>query len=107
MTLRRIEELASKALKLDSKLARAHTMFAAFHLFGAWDWSRAEGASRRAIKLNPSDAWAHIVRAAYPLVVGEIQEAIEGLKWVRRLDPQCQETGVWYAILRILLATTT
>jgi adenylate cyclase len=98
VTFKRIEEHASKALKLDPKLARAHSMLAAFHLFGAWSWSKAERSSRLAIKLNPSDAWAQIIRAAYHLVVGEVQEAIEGLNRVRQLDPQSQETGVWCAI---------
>ncbi len=36
VTLARIKELAGKAVKLDSKLPRAHTMLAAFYLFGAW-----------------------------------------------------------------------
>ena len=98
VTFKRIEEYASKALKLDPKLARAHSMLAAFHLFGAWSWSKAERSSRLAIKLNPSDPWAQIVRAAFHLVVGELQEAIEGLNRVRQLDPQSQETGVWCAI---------
>jgi adenylate cyclase len=98
VTFKRIEEYASKALKLDPKFARAHSMLAAFHLFGAWSWSKAERSSRLAIKLNPSDAWAQIIRAACHLVVGELQEAIEGLNRVRRLDPQSQETGVWCAI---------
>jgi len=98
VTFKRIEEYASKALTLDPKLARAHSMLAAFQLFGSWSWSKAERSSRLAIKLNPSDPWAQIIRAAYNLVVGERQEAIEGLNRVRELDPQSQETGVWFAI---------
>jgi adenylate cyclase len=43
VTFKRIEEYASKALKLDPKLARAHSMLAAFHLFGAWSWSKLKG----------------------------------------------------------------
>jgi TolB-like protein/Flp pilus assembly protein TadD len=97
ITCRRIEENASKALKLDPKLALAHSMLAAFHLFSARAWSKAERETRQAIKLNPSDAWAHVVRAAYHLVVGELQEAIEELKSVRQLDPQSAETGLWFA----------
>jgi TolB-like protein len=102
VTFRRIEENASKALKLDPELARAHSMLAAFHLFGAWDWSKAERETRRAIKLNPSDPWARIVRAAYNLVAGELQETIEELRSVRQLDPRCAETGLWFAIFAYL-----
>jgi TolB-like protein/lipoprotein NlpI len=98
VTFKRIEEYASKALKLDPKLGRAHSMMAAFQLFSAWDWSKAERSTRRAIQLNASDPWAQIVRSSYHLVVGEPNEAIEDLSRVRQLDPQSQETGVWYAI---------
>jgi TolB-like protein/Flp pilus assembly protein TadD len=97
VTFKRIEEYASKSLKLDPKLARAHSMMAAFQLFRALAWSKAERSTRRAIKLNPSDAWARIVRAAYHLVVGELQEAVEELARVRQLDPQSLETGQWFA----------
>jgi TolB-like protein/Flp pilus assembly protein TadD len=99
VTFRRIEEQATQALKLDHKLARAHSMMAAFHLFSAWNWPKAETASRRAIELNPSDPWAHIVRAAYHIVAGELEEAIEELQRVHQLDPQALETGLWFAIL--------
>lgn len=98
VTCRRIEENASQALKLDPKLALAHSMLAAFHLFSAWAWPKAERETRKAIKLNPSDAWAHLVRAAYHLVVGELRDAIEELKSVRQIDPQSAETGLWFAI---------
>jgi TolB-like protein/Tfp pilus assembly protein PilF len=97
VTFRRIEENASKALKLNPQLARAHSMLAAFHLFSAWAWSKADEETHRAIKLNPSDAWAHIVRGAYHLVVGQIPQAIAALRLVRQLDPQSQETGIWFA----------
>lgn len=97
VTFKRIEENASMALKLNPKLARAHSMLAAFYLFRAWAWSKAERSSRRAIKLNPSDAWARIVRAAYHLVAGEPQEAMEELRRVRQLDPRSAETDIWFA----------
>jgi len=94
----RVEELSSKALKLDPNLARAQSMLAAFHLFGARNWPKAEAASRRATELNPSDPWAWTIRASYHLVVGEIPEAVEELGRMRRLDPQSLETGLWFAI---------
>lgn len=99
VTFKRIRENAAQALKLDPKLSRAHSMLAAFYLFSAWAWSKAERSSRRAIKLNPSDPWARIVRAAYHLVIGEPHQAIEDLRLLRQLDPQCLETGMWFACL--------
>src|ERR1700739_1902673 len=102
VTFRRIEENASKALKLDRELALAHSMLAAFHLFSAWAWTKAERESRCAIKLNPSDAWAHITRGAYHLALGELEKTIEELNWVRQLDPQGQEAGLWFAMFAYL-----
>ncbi len=99
ITFKRIEELASKALKLDSRLGRAHALMAAFHLFRARDRPKAEASSRRAAKLNPSDPWARIIRAAYHVVVGEPEKAMEELEQARQLGPQSPEFGYWFAVL--------
>lgn len=98
VTFKRIKENASEALKLDPKLARAHSMLAAFHLFSAWAWPKASRGSRRAISLNASDPWAWMIRAAYQLVVENPAETMEDLGRVRQLDPQSLETGIWFAI---------
>jgi TolB-like protein len=98
VTFRRIEEYSSTALKLNPELARGHSMMAAFYLFSARDWSKAERSSRQAIELNPSDPWAHIIRAGYNLVVGGPQQVIDELSRLRELDPQCVEAGMWVAI---------
>jgi TolB-like protein/lipoprotein NlpI len=98
VTISRVKELSSKALKLDPKLARAQSMLAAYHLFGARNRTKAEASSRRAIKLNPSDPWAWTIRASYHLVAGELQKAIEELGRMRKLDPQSLETGIWFTI---------
>jgi len=97
VTLSRIKERALQALKLDPKLAQAHTAMAASHLFGGWDWPKAEASSRRAIELNPSDAWARIVRIAYFLVVGQPQKATEELRQAHEVNPRSLEQGMWIA----------
>jgi adenylate cyclase len=102
VTLRRIEEMSAKALKLDSKLARGHAMLAAFQLFGARNWRKADTSSREALKLNPSDAWAEVVRVAYDVVICKVPEAIEDLNRAEQLDPKCTERGIWFAILAYL-----
>jgi tetratricopeptide (TPR) repeat protein len=99
VTFKRIKELASKALKLDSRLALGHAMLAAFHLFHAWDWPQAEASSRRAIKLNPSDPWTRIIRAAYHSVVREPEKAMEELEQARRLGPLSRDLGYWCAMI--------
>jgi TolB-like protein len=98
LTFRRIGELASRAAKLDSRLARAHAMLGAFHLFGELNWPRAEASSRRAIKLNPSDPWGWIIRAAYHVVIGQPGKAIEELEQARQLGPQSPDLGYWFLV---------
>jgi TolB-like protein/tetratricopeptide (TPR) repeat protein len=102
VTFKRIEELASKALKLNSKLARAHAMLAAYYLFSAWAWSKADAASKQAVKLNPSDVWARIVRVSYYVVAGQIPEAVENLREAQQMNPMSPECGTWFAILAYL-----
>lgn len=97
VTLKRIQENASKAVKLDPRLGRARSLLAAFYLFGARDWSKAERSSHQSIKLNPSDPWAWLIRGAYHLAVGEPREAVEDLTRMRELDPQSVETGIRFA----------
>ena len=102
VTFKRIEELASRALKLDSKLARAHAMLAAYYLFSARAWSKSDAASKQAVKLNPSDVWARIVRISYHVVAGQIPEALENLKEAQQINPMSPECGTWFAILAYL-----
>jgi TolB-like protein len=97
ITLKRIEENAHMALELDSKLARAHSMLAAFHLMGNRSWPNAIKQSRMGLDLNPSDAWGRLVRAACCLVAGKQDELTEVLKQVPELDPHSVETCQWFA----------
>jgi len=95
----RVRGLASRCLELDSGLARAHTVMAGFYLLGDRNWPRAQTSSRRAIKLNPSDPWARIIRAAYHIVVEEAENAMEELEQARQLGPQSAELGQWLVLL--------
>lgn len=99
VTLKRIGELASKAVKLDSRLSRAHAMSAASHLFRDRNWPKAGASSRRAIKLNTSDPWGWIIRASYHVVVEEPTEALEELKQARQLGPQSLDLCFWFVLL--------
>jgi len=97
--LARTREFASKSLKLDPRSARTHAMLAVSYLFGARNWPRAQKSSWRAIKLNPSDPWARIIRAAYHLVVEEPENAMRELEQARQLGPQSPELGQWFVVL--------
>jgi len=99
VTLKRIKENAQIALKLDSKLARAHSMLAASHLMGDRCWSKAMKHSQIALDLNPSDAWGQLIRASCCLVTGKRDELDEELRRVPQLDPHSVETCLWFAHL--------
>ena len=99
VTFAHIGELALRCLKLDSSLSRAHTMMAAFYLFGGRNWPRAQASSKRAVKLNPSDPWARIIRAAYYIVVEEPDNAMKELEQARQLGPQSVELSQWFVLL--------
>jgi TolB-like protein/Flp pilus assembly protein TadD len=95
----RIRELTSRCMELDPSLARAHTMLAAFCLFGTRNWPRAQASSGRAVKLNPSDPWGRIVRAAYYVVMEEPENAITELEQARQGGAQSAELSQWLVVL--------
>jgi serine/threonine-protein kinase len=47
-----------QALALDPELSDAHVTAASMALWYEWDWTAAEAGYRRALALNPGDAWA-------------------------------------------------
>jgi TolB-like protein/Tfp pilus assembly protein PilF len=55
----KMKAAALKALKLDNKLAEAHTTYALWLGWHEWRWDEAELEFERAIELNPSYATAH------------------------------------------------
>jgi TolB-like protein/DNA-binding winged helix-turn-helix (wHTH) protein/Tfp pilus assembly protein PilF len=71
-------EAAKKAISLDDSLAEAHWSLAFILYRHMQDWSEAEKEFKRALELNPNDAWAH---KRY----GDFQDAV-GLH-----DPTCSE----------------
>jgi TolB-like protein/Flp pilus assembly protein TadD len=97
VNLIRIKELAFRALKLDSGVARAHAMMGAVHLFSTRNWGKAGATSGRATRLNPADPWAWIIRAAYHVSLGKPDKARKDLGQVGRLNPQSAELNLWSA----------
>jgi serine/threonine-protein kinase len=51
-------EAAERALALDRNLSDAHVVAASMALWYDWDWTAAEAGYKRALALNPGDAWA-------------------------------------------------
>ncbi len=80
-------EAARKAVECDASLAGAHSSLATVHFFFDWDWAEAEKAYRQALELDPNSP-AVLQEYAYLLTaMGRLEEAIDGVKRAREMDP--------------------
>src|SRR5262249_24576556 len=59
----RVKQAAEHALALDPDLAQAHASLGAYLAFYEWHWAAAEAEFRRAIEVDPNDAWARTILA--------------------------------------------
>ena len=82
----RARAAAQRAVALDDGLAEAHAGLSDF-LFFEWDFAGAEREARRAIALNPSDAFAYDRLANCLSAVGRTEEAVAAVNRARELDP--------------------
>jgi tetratricopeptide (TPR) repeat protein len=78
---------ANKALELDPTLGDAHTALAIVQSALEWKWREAEQSFRRAIELSPSRADTHSWFAIQLVALGRLEEAIEQVETILRLDP--------------------
>src|SRR5215831_430700 len=78
---------ALEALRIDKSLAEAQTTLAHVCAFYDWDWTAAEKAFKRAIKLNPQYALAHHWDALYLAAMGRHAEAIAAERRAQELEP--------------------
>ncbi len=75
------------ALKIDDKLAEAHTSLAWLNLYYDWDWASAESEFEKAIALNPGYALAHKWYNDLLLVLGRNDEAKRRQEIYKGLNP--------------------
>ena len=78
---------ASKALALDSTLAKAHRASAYQLLFGEWNFDEADRAYARAVAFDSSDAYARWLRGMYLTAMNRSGEAIASVERAQQLDP--------------------
>jgi TolB-like protein/Tfp pilus assembly protein PilF len=81
------KSLNEKALEIDNNLAFAHRVKASISLFYDWDWPAAERSCKKAIELNPGEAFFHWIYAHYLSYMGRFDEAIRNMKKAVNLDP--------------------
>jgi TolB-like protein/DNA-binding winged helix-turn-helix (wHTH) protein/Tfp pilus assembly protein PilF len=81
-------EAASRALSLDETLANAHCTLGFVKGHYEFDWQAAELEFRRAIELEPNDAYAHLFYSnSYLSPLGHHEEAIAEMRKAMELDP--------------------
>jgi DNA-binding winged helix-turn-helix (wHTH) protein/Flp pilus assembly protein TadD len=83
----RASEFTSAALRIDDKLAEAHTALAGVKKLYEWDWTGAEAAYREALALKPNDAQGHRKYAALLSALERHPEAIQAIRRAQQLDP--------------------
>ena len=81
------KDLALRSLAMDEHSAEAHHALAAGLFWYEWDWSGAERAFRRAIKLNPGLSAAHINLSSFLDQMGRPDEALAHAQRAIQLDP--------------------
>jgi serine/threonine-protein kinase len=78
---------AMKALEIDESLAEAHVSLGFIKFWFDWDWDGAEREFKRAIELNPNEAYAHFSYAHLLSNLGRHNEALSEARRARELDP--------------------
>ncbi|MBB6094785.1 TolB-like protein/DNA-binding winged helix-turn-helix (wHTH) protein/Flp pilus assembly protein TadD [Povalibacter uvarum] len=78
---------ANRAIELDSTVAGAHAVLGSIAYQYDWNWSDAEHLFRRALRLEPNDAAAHLQFANMLQWAGRFGEAREEYRRARELDP--------------------
>jgi adenylate cyclase len=85
--LGRAEELANKALSLNSYEQRARIILGRIHIFYQ-RYEQAKAEMDRALEINPNDAQGLAGRGNILLWLGQTDEAIEALELAQRIDPE-------------------
>jgi eukaryotic-like serine/threonine-protein kinase len=76
-----------RAVALDAELIEAHGVAALLAFNYDWDWAAAEAAFRRAIPLNPGDAFLHGTYAWFLLNRLRYDECVRTIRYAISLDP--------------------
>ncbi len=81
------EEAARRAIELDGASSQAYATLAWSLFYYHHDWKEAQRDLLRAIELNPSNSYAHMLYAKYLAALGRFDEAREHAERARQTDP--------------------
>jgi len=76
-----------QALSIDADLVEAHTSLGLIKFQYDWDWSGAEQAFQKALRINSGYAPAHHFFADYLKAMGRFDEALRQIETAQELDP--------------------
>jgi Predicted integral membrane protein len=88
------ETAARKAIEIDDSLSQAHATLAWSLIYYHHDWEGAERELRRAIELNPSSSYPHMLYARYLAALGRFDQAQEQAERARQIDPVALSVNV-------------
>jgi serine/threonine-protein kinase len=81
------KDAALRAVKLDDRLAEAHTSLGKIALLQEWDWKTADREFKRAIALNPNYVPARHWYSHYLIYLGRVDESLVESRRALELDP--------------------
>jgi len=88
------EEAARRAIELDGTSSQAYATLAWSLFYYHHDWQEAQRDLLRAIELNPSNSYAHMLYAKYVAALGRFDEAREQAERARQTDPMSLAVNV-------------
>ncbi len=91
-----------EALRIDPDSANAHTVLAGIRHWYEWDWAGAEKEYRRALELNPGDAFAHVTYAEALAHLGRFEQALAMARRAVDLEPVSLETNRMLGLVLLL-----
>lgn len=80
-------DAAQTAIRLDETLAGAHSGLALVNVHYDWDWTGAEREYKRALELNPSDAYVHHAYSHLLMAVNRGQDSVAETRRAVELNP--------------------
>jgi serine/threonine-protein kinase len=83
----RAKAAALEALRLDSRLPDGHTWLGVVRFLFDWDWEGAEREFRRALQLQPEQAYAETWYASFLCAMRRDEEAMHRIRHAHALEP--------------------
>ena len=77
----------SQALALDPNLSEAHSVMAVIHLRYDWDWTGTQAEARKAIELDPGNAYPWLWDGRLAQMMGHYDKALESFQKAATMDP--------------------